>query len=55
MKEFTYTIKILVGSMQDLQGELVKAAASISMQKQPSGNGKEVDAKRILGVIWDLV
>ena len=50
MKEFTYTIKDEQGIHARPAGELVKAAAAYPCKVTISKDGKEVDAKRILGV-----
>ena len=51
MKEFTYTIKDEQGIHARPAGELVKAAAAYPCKVTISKDGKEVDAKRILGVM----
>ena len=51
MKEFTYTIKDAQGIHARPAGELVKAAAAYPCKVTISKDGKEVDAKRILGVM----
>ena len=51
MKEFTYTIKDEQGIHARPAGELVKAAAAYPCKVTISKEGKEVDAKRILGVM----
>lgn len=51
MKEFTYTIKDPEGIHARPAGLFVKQAASFGCSVMIAGNGKEVDAKRILGVM----
>lgn len=51
MKEFTYTIKDEQGIHARPAGELVKAAAAYPCKVTISKDGKEVDAKRIFGVM----
>ena len=51
MKEFTYTIKDEQGIHARPAGELVKAASAYPCKVTISKDGKEVDAKRILGVM----
>ena len=51
MKEFTYTIKDEQGIHARPAGELVKAASAYPCKVPISKDGKEVDAKRILGVM----
>lgn len=51
MKEFKYTIKDAQGIHARPAGLLVKEAAAFPCKVTLSGNGKSVDAKRILGVM----
>lgn len=51
MKEFKYTIKDAQGIHARPAGLLVKEAATFPCKVTLSGNGKSVDAKRILGVM----
>ena len=51
MKEFTYTIKDEQGIHARPAGLFVKEAASCESKITISKDGKEVDAKRILGVM----
>ena len=51
MKEFTYTITDEQGIHARPAGELVKAAAAYPCKVTISKDGKEADAKRILGVM----
>lgn len=51
MKEFEYTIKDALGIHARPAGLLVKLAASFKSQITMSKEGKEVDAKKILGVM----
>ena len=55
MKEFTYTIKDEQGIHARPAGELVKAAAAYPCKVTISKDGKEVDAKRILGVMGAFI
>ena len=51
MKTFTYTITDPEGIHARPAGELVKAAAACACDVKIAANGKEVDAKRIFGVM----
>ena len=51
MKEFSYTIQDPEGIHARPAGLFVKQAASFPCKVMIAGNGKEVDAKRILGVM----
>ena len=51
MKEFKYVITDEIGIHARPAGELVKAAAAYPCKVTISKDGKEVDAKRILGVM----
>ncbi len=51
MKEFTYTITDPQGIHARPAGEFVKAAAGYACKVTIAKDGKEVDAKRILGVM----
>ena len=51
MKEFTYTITDPQGIHARPAGEFVKAAAGFPCAVTIAKDGKEVDAKRILGVM----
>ena len=51
MKSFEYTIKDELGIHARPAGELVKAASAYPCKVTISKDGKEVDAKRILGVM----
>ena len=51
MKEFTYVITDPAGIHARPAGQLVKQAASFSSKITIAKEGKEVDAKRILGVM----
>ncbi len=51
MKEFCYTITDPEGIHARPAGLLVKAAAAHPCRVTLKGNGKEVDAKRIMGVM----
>lgn len=51
MKEFSYTIKDPEGIHARPAGILVKEAAKFNSKITIESNGKEVDAKRILGIM----
>ena len=51
MKEFKYTIKDAQGIYARPAGMLVKEAAAFPCNITIEGNGKSMDAKRILGVM----
>ena len=51
MKEFKYTIKDAQGIHARPAGMLVKEAAAFPCNITIEGNGKSMDAKRILGVM----
>ena len=51
MKEFKYVIKDELGIHARPAGELVKAAAAFPCTVKIEKDGREVDAKRIMGVM----
>ena len=51
MKEFRYVIKDELGIHARPAGELVKAAAKYPCEVKIEKDGREVDAKRIMGVM----
>lgn len=51
MKEFTYTITDPEGIHARPAGELVKKAATFACNVKIAKDGREVDAKRIMGIM----